>query len=57
MKLENRETKCKLEQVQRELENTQTKLKEKTFGMNVIKCNNDLCEHCPGFPDYVRLTA
>lgn len=57
MKLENRETKCKLEQVQRELKTAKTKLQEKTFGMNIIKSNNDLCQHYTGFPDYERLTA
>lgn len=55
IKLENIETKCKLGQVQRDLKTTKVKLQEKTFGMNTIKSNNDLCQHYTGFPDYERL--
>jgi hypothetical protein len=52
---ENKETKCQLRLVQRELDTTKANMQEKTFGMGVIKQNNELCQHYTGFPDYERL--
>ena len=48
-------TKTKLEQFEREMESTKMLLKEKTFGINVIKDSSELCHHYTGFPDYKML--
>ena len=62
MVTDNEQIKLKLRLVQNELETTKRELdkakatvQEKTFGMDVIRQNNELCQHYTGFPDYERL--
>ena len=49
----NKETKCQLEHVKKELEITKMKLNEKSFGRHIIE-DDELCQHYTGFPDSER---
>jgi hypothetical protein len=55
MTQKTQETTRQLKDTQRELSNTKVKLQERTFGMDVIRDSNELCQHYTGFPDYDRL--
>jgi hypothetical protein len=52
---ENEVTKCHLKNVEKELKDIKVKLQQRTFGMDVIKERNELCQHYTGFTDYDRL--
>ena len=42
---ENKKTKCDMRRIQGELDTTKAEVQERTFGMDVIKDNDELCEN------------
>ena len=59
---ENKKTKCdmrriqdELDTVREELDTTKAEVRERTFGMDVIKDNDELCQYYTGFQNYERL--
>ena len=52
---ENRRIKCDMRCVQEDLDTTKVKVHAITFGMDVIKKNDELCQHYAGFQNYERL--
>ena len=52
---ENRRIKCDVRRVQEDLDTTKAKVQAITFGMDVIKENNELCQHYTGFQNYEML--
>ncbi|XP_020909445.1 uncharacterized protein LOC110247359 [Exaiptasia diaphana] len=50
-------TKTKLVKLEEELKDTKNKLEKRTFGIQVIKEKNDLCQQYTSFTDYSRLKA
>ena len=52
----NKQTKCKLEQIEQEVYITKEKLQQKSIGSHFIR-DNEQCQHYTGFPDFKRFEA
>jgi hypothetical protein len=52
---ENKKLKSELEKTRTILDTTKAKLRQKTFGIDIVKDNNYLCKHYTGFPNYEKM--
>ncbi|KXJ29641.1 hypothetical protein AC249_AIPGENE18583 [Exaiptasia diaphana] len=57
LKEENKELKSKVKALQKTIEDKELQLNKKTFGVNIIENNTELCRHYTGLPDFDRVKA